>query len=139
MGVTSSILPIFMPERAKARRADCAPGPGVLVPFPTQKPHVSPFLSLFPEKGTGSLTSRSPNLNMQRINPQLLAPRRHILRRQHGRIRRGLVAVGFDFHAAGDTGDGFAATGITQVVSLHRCQKNIGFVWAHWVLDYDAW
>jgi hypothetical protein len=28
-GVTSSIRPIFNPERAKARSADCAPGPGV--------------------------------------------------------------------------------------------------------------
>lgn len=34
IGVTSSILPIFMPERAKALRADWAPGPGVLVRFP---------------------------------------------------------------------------------------------------------
>lgn len=34
VGVTSSIRPIFMPERAKARRADWAPGPGVLVPLP---------------------------------------------------------------------------------------------------------
>ena len=55
---------------------------------------------------------------MQRIDPQLLAARRHILRRQHGRVGRGLVTVGFDFHAAGDAGDGFPATGITQIVSL---------------------
>merc|ERR1719334_1432695 len=34
MGVTSSILPIFIPERAKALRADWAPGPGVFVLFP---------------------------------------------------------------------------------------------------------
>uniref|UniRef100_A0A0E9WD39 Uncharacterized protein n=1 Tax=Anguilla anguilla TaxID=7936 RepID=A0A0E9WD39_ANGAN len=26
--------PIFMPDRARARRADCAPGPGVLVLLP---------------------------------------------------------------------------------------------------------
>lgn len=31
-GVTSSIRPILIPARAKARRADWAPGPGVLVP-----------------------------------------------------------------------------------------------------------
>ena len=31
IGVTSSILPIFNPARANARRADCAPGPGVFV------------------------------------------------------------------------------------------------------------
>merc|ERR1712080_310861 len=34
VGVTSSIRPIFMPERARARRADWAPGPGVLVELP---------------------------------------------------------------------------------------------------------
>ena len=34
VGVTSSIRPIFMPERARARSADWAPGPGVLVPLP---------------------------------------------------------------------------------------------------------
>lgn len=34
MGVTSSMRPIFMDERAKARRADWAPGPGVLVLLP---------------------------------------------------------------------------------------------------------
>ena len=31
IGVTSSILPIFIPALAKALSADCAPGPGVLV------------------------------------------------------------------------------------------------------------
>jgi len=36
VGVTSSIRPIFIPERARARRADCAPGPGVFVPLPSQ-------------------------------------------------------------------------------------------------------
>ncbi|KYN11163.1 hypothetical protein ALC57_16712, partial [Trachymyrmex cornetzi] len=34
IGVTSSIRPIFMLDRAKARRADCAPGPGVFVLLP---------------------------------------------------------------------------------------------------------
>ena len=34
IGVTSSIRPIFMPERARARRADWAPGPGVFVFVP---------------------------------------------------------------------------------------------------------
>lgn len=34
VGVTSSIRPIFMPERARARRADWAPGPGVFVALP---------------------------------------------------------------------------------------------------------
>uniref|UniRef100_A0A182MMU6 Uncharacterized protein n=1 Tax=Anopheles culicifacies TaxID=139723 RepID=A0A182MMU6_9DIPT len=34
MGVTSSMRPIFIDERASARRADCAPGPGVFVRLP---------------------------------------------------------------------------------------------------------
>ena len=34
MGVTSSILPIFIPKRAKALKAAWAPGPGVLDPVP---------------------------------------------------------------------------------------------------------
>lgn len=34
MGVTSSMRPIFIDERASARRADWAPGPGVLVLLP---------------------------------------------------------------------------------------------------------
>lgn len=33
-GVTSSMRPIFIPERARALSADCAPGPGVFVLFP---------------------------------------------------------------------------------------------------------
>ena len=34
IGVTSSIRPIFIPERARARSADWAPGPGVFVFVP---------------------------------------------------------------------------------------------------------
>lgn len=34
IGVTSSMRPIFIEERAKARSADWAPGPGVFVLFP---------------------------------------------------------------------------------------------------------
>merc|ERR1711973_506969 len=34
IGVTSSMRPIFIPARARARNADCAPGPGVFVRFP---------------------------------------------------------------------------------------------------------
>lgn len=34
IGVTSSMRPIFIAERASARRADWAPGPGVFVLFP---------------------------------------------------------------------------------------------------------
>ena len=34
MGVTSSILPMWNPPLARARIADCAPGPGTLDPTP---------------------------------------------------------------------------------------------------------
>ena len=34
VGVTSSMRPMRIPARARARRADWAPGPGVLVPLP---------------------------------------------------------------------------------------------------------
>jgi len=34
MGVTSSILPIFIPKRAKALKAACAPGPGYFDSMP---------------------------------------------------------------------------------------------------------
>ena len=63
-------------------------------------------------------TSCSADLDVQRIDPQLLAARRDVLCCQHGCVGRRLVAVGFDLHAAGDAGDGFTATGITQEVSL---------------------
>ena len=33
-GVTSSMRPIFKPERESARRADCPPGPGLFVLLP---------------------------------------------------------------------------------------------------------
>ena len=52
---------------------------------------------------------------MQRRDAQFLASDRDILRSQHSGVRRGLVAIGFDFHAARHAADGFAATGITQV------------------------
>lgn len=55
---------------------------------------------------------------MQSINPYLLAAGGHVLRRQHSSVGGGLVTVGLDFHAASYAGDGFAATGITQDISL---------------------
>ena len=61
------------------------------------------------------LTTSSPDLDVQRRDAQLLAPDGNILRRQHGSVRRGLVTVGLDLHATGNTGDGLTAAGITQV------------------------
>ena len=114
VGVTSSILPIFIPERAKARRADWAPGPGVLVPLPMC--HLSGAdPEYFVERDDS--TSGSSDLNMERIDSHLLAPHCHILSRQHGSVWRRFITIGFDFHTTGHASDGFAATGITQNVS----------------------
>lgn len=63
-------------------------------------------------------TSCSSDLDVKSIDAQLLAPNRNILSRQHGRIRRRLVTIRLYLHPTGETGQGFAATGITQNVSL---------------------
>ena len=44
-----------------------------------------------------------------------LQVRTDVLGSQHGGVGGGLVTVGLDLHATGDTGDGLTATGITQV------------------------
>jgi len=67
---------------------------------------------------TAVLTSSSTDLDVKRIDAQLLASNRDVLSSQHSSVRRRLVTVCLDLHAAGDTSDGFAATGITQKVSL---------------------
>jgi hypothetical protein len=46
---------------------------------------------------------------MQSRNPDLATTSSNILRRQHSCVRRRLVTIGFDFHTASDTGDGFLA------------------------------
>lgn len=55
---------------------------------------------------------------MQSVDAQFLAPRGNILSSQHGGVWGRFIAIGLDFHTASDTADGFAATGITQIVSL---------------------
>ena len=60
-------------------------------------------------------TASSPDLHVQSSDAQLLAAGRDVLRSQHGGVGGGLVTVGLDLHATSHTGDGFAATGITQV------------------------
>ena len=44
-----------------------------------------------------------------------LRVRTDVLGRQHGSVGGGLVTVGLDLHATGDTGDGFAARQIGDV------------------------
>ena len=58
--------------------------------------------------------------DLQSVDAQLLAAGGDILSSQHGGVRGRLVTVGLDLHTASDTGNGLAATGITQNVSLSR-------------------
>lgn len=55
---------------------------------------------------------------MECVDAELLAAGGDVLSCQHGGVGGGLVTVGLDLHSTGDSGDGFAATGITQNVSL---------------------
>ena len=55
---------------------------------------------------------------MESVDAQFLASSSDVLSSQHSSVGRRLVTVCLDLHAAGDTSDGFAATGITQKVSL---------------------
>ena len=52
---------------------------------------------------------------MEGSDAELLAADGDVLSGQHGGVGGGLVTVGLDLHATGDTGDGLTATGITQV------------------------
>ena len=63
-------------------------------------------------------TSSSPDFNMQRVDPDLLAPDSYVLGCQHGGVRRRLITIGLHFHATSHSSNGFTATGITQNVSL---------------------
>jgi hypothetical protein len=64
------------------------------------------------------LTSGSTDLDVESVDSQFLASSSNVLSSQHGSVWGGLVTVCLDLHASGNTGDGFAATGITQKVSL---------------------
>lgn len=112
--MTSSIRPIFMPERARARRADWAPGPGVLVPLPMEIVRINHVFNV--QKGTH--TTSGTDLDVKGSNAELLAAGSDVLGGQHSGVGGGLVTVSLDLHATSDTADGLAATGITQDVSL---------------------
>lgn len=68
--------------------------------------------------GLGAVTTSGTDLDVQGGDAQLLAASGDVLSSQHGGVGRRLVTVGLDLHSTGDTADGFAATGITQNVSL---------------------
>ena len=60
-------------------------------------------------------TTSGADLDVQSGDAELLAALGDVLGGQHGGVRGRLVAVGLDLHAAGDTGDGFAARQIGHV------------------------
>jgi hypothetical protein len=82
--------------------------------------------------GLGAVATSGPDLDVEGRDAELLAAgscygqyrsyealrwgiRTDVLGRQHGSVWRGLVTVGLDLHATGDTGDGFAAGQIGDV------------------------
>lgn len=126
VGVTSSIRPMRIPARARARRADWAPGPGVLVPLPP----VARILTWRAVIPSSAHVSSGSNLSIP--DHLTLAAGSNVLGCQHGGVGRALVTVGLDLHAllywsvyvacspyvctyTGDTGDGFAARKIGDV------------------------
>ena len=98
-----------MPERARARRADWAPGPGVLVPLPVKMsakflPHYS-----VQRRRTEKHTTSSTDLDVEGVDAELLAAGGDVLGGQHGGVGGGLVTVSLDLHTTGNTADGFTA------------------------------
>jgi hypothetical protein len=63
-------------------------------------------------------TASGSDLNVESGDAQFLAANSDVLGCQHGGVWGGLVTIGLDLHAAGNTADSFAATGITQNISL---------------------
>ena len=112
VGVTSSMRPMRIPARARARRADWAPGPGVLVPLPP----VARILTWRAEMPSSLQRAAGHSLvpNSSLLG-DFLQVRTDVLGSQHGGVGGGLVTVGLDLHATGDTRDGFAARQIGDV------------------------
>ena len=85
-------------------------------------------------RGLGAVTTGGADLDVEGRDAELLAAgsyrslvfhsslfcdflrvRTDVLGSQHGGVGGGLVTVGLDLHATGNTGDGLTAAGITQV------------------------
>merc|ERR1711939_43223 len=65
--------------------------------------------------GLGTVTSSGADFDVKSVDAQLLAASSDILSSQHSGVWGGLVTVCLDLHSTGDTGDGFAATEISDV------------------------
>lgn len=86
--------------------------------------------------GLGAVTTGGTDLDVEGVDAELLAADGDVLGSQHGGVGGGLVAVGLDLHAAGDSGDGFAATGITQNVSLMNHTLCLSFIYNRYINRY---
>ena len=64
---------------------------------------------------SGKHTTSGADLDVEGSDAELLAADGDVLGSQHGGVGGGLVTVGLDLHATGNTGDGLTAAGITQV------------------------
>jgi hypothetical protein len=73
--------------------------------------------------GLGTVTTCGTDLDVEGVDAELLAADSDVLGSQHGGVWRGLVTIGLDLHASGDTGDGFTATGITQKSAFEPAHK----------------
>lgn len=69
-------------------------------------------------------TSSGADLDVEGVDAELLAADGHILGSQHSGVWGGLITIGLDLHATSDTGDGFAATGITQKLAFDHSTRH---------------
>lgn len=86
--------------------------------------------------GLGAVTAGSADLDVKGGDTDLLAAGSDVLSSQHGGVGGGLVTIGLDLHATGDTADGLAATGITQNVSLWNQVSSSTSIWR---VAQEAW
>lgn len=75
-------------------------------------------------------TTCATNFDVKCVDAVFLAPGRCVLRGQHCRVGRRLVAIGFDLHAAGDSGNGLAAPVMLHQFSSSTSENIAAFPWA---------
>lgn len=115
IGVTSSIRPIFIPDRARARRADCAPGPGVLVFVPPVARNLI-WSALIDNWKKIHIQQRSSHITFATINS--MEPRTqntysfatfsYILSSKHCSIWGRFITICLYFHSTRHANNGFA-------------------------------
>ena len=121
MGVTSSILPILRPFLARALRADCAPGPGVLDSTPP-RPLILIWMALIPtvlSALTTSIAASIAEINKNLINLRAeqhrLNPDCSLSGIRLTSIWGTLFSVRLHFHASSDSDVSFSAREISYV------------------------